>query len=399
MINSNEQVLRLDSQFRDVFGVAPEIFVRAPGRVNLIGEHTDYNEGFVLPCAIDRNMSLLAAPDNQEDFVEVYSDDYKEWDRFSLKNITSNPTKEWANYLRGTLVILQNEGFKLRGFKAILSGSVPQGAGLSSSAAFEVAVAVFANELNGLCLDLKSIALLAQKAENQFIGVQCGIMDQFVSALGQEDSAVFLDCRSLEYETIPLGLASHSASIVIINSGVRRGLVDSEYNARREQCRQGVDDLSKLLGRSLNSLRDVSLNEFEQVQHKLPAVVAQRCRHVISENARVESAVQSIRNGDLNKFGLLMNQSHVSLRDDFQVSCPELDVLTELAWAFSGTIGARMTGAGFGGCAVALVHNDAVSEFQNLMKTVYAGKTGRTPELYVCTASRGAQVNRLRQME
>lgn len=394
MVKSKEQLSGMDSQFRDVFGVDPQIFVRAPGRVNLIGEHTDYNEGFVLPCAIDRNMTLLAVPSG-DDFVEVFSNDYNESDNFSLEKFTSHPKKEWANYLRGMLLILQNEGFKLRGFKAILSGSVPQGAGLSSSAAFEVAVAVFANELNGLGLDLKSIALLAQKAENQFIGVQCGIMDQFVSALGKEDAAIFLDCRSLEFEAIPLGLSSQSSSIVIINSGVRRGLVDSEYNARRQQCQQGVHLLSNLLDRSLNSLRDVSLGEFESVANELPSVVAQRCKHVISENARVESAVQAIRKGELPEFGRLMNQSHVSLRDDFQVSCPELDVLTELAWAFPGTIGARMTGAGFGGCAVALVHNDALVEFEKLMRTDYAEKTGKSPELYVCSASAGAQAVKL----
>lgn len=379
----------LQHTYHSTFGEQPQFVVRAPGRVNLIGEHTDYNEGFVLPAAIDREMMIAASPtiDNQ---VHVYSDEYKQQDNFSLDAIEKSATHPWSDYLRGTLATLQEKGHKLVGFKAALSGNVPQGAGLSSSAAYEVAVATLVSKMCALNIPGKDVALLAQKAENEFIGVKCGIMDQFISALGQPDAALFIDCRSLDYRAVPLQLSKHGLSIVITNSGVRRGLVDSEYNARRQECMQGTELLSGLLKRKLNSLRDVSEPEFRAHEKSLPPVVAQRCRHVITENGRVERAVQSLEAGNLNTFGVLMNQSHASLRDDFQVSCKELDALVNLTQKHPGVLGARMTGAGFGGCTVAIMDANSVGSFQKEVIPDYEKESGRQAEVYVCRAVAGA---------
>ena len=371
------------------FGEQPRFVVRAPGRVNLIGEHTDYNEGFVLPAAIDREMMIAASP-TDDSHVYVYSDEYKQQDSFSLNSIEKSATHPWSDYLRGTLATLQEKGHKITGFRATLSGNVPQGAGLSSSAAYEVAVATLVSEMSGLKIPGKDIALLAQKAENEFIGVKCGIMDQFISALGQQDAALFIDCRSLAYRPVPLQLSKHGLSIVITNSGVRRGLVDSEYNARRQECVQGTELLSGLLKRQLNSLRDVSEPEFRAHEKSLPPVVAQRCRHVITENGRVERAVQSLEAGNLNTFGVLMNQSHTSLRDDFQVSCKELDVLVAMTQKHPGVLGARMTGAGFGGCTVAIMDSSRVAGFQGIVIPEYEKETERQADVYVCHAVAGA---------
>lgn len=393
MSTLESRINNLTETFKEQFGSAPEYVVRAPGRVNLIGEHTDYNEGFVFPAAIDREM-LIAATVTNGTAVEIYSDEYKVLDRFELDEITKSEQNPWVDYLRGTLDILQKAGHKLSSFKAVLSGNVPQGAGLSSSAAYEVAVATFANEAFKLGISAKDIALLAQKAENQFIGVQCGIMDQFISALGQPDSAVFIDCRSLEHKPVPTNFSQSGLAIVITNSGVRRGLVDSEYNARREECQQGTRQLSELLGRKLNSLRDITLTEFKKFEAKLSDLVARRCRHVVSENERVEEAVRALAKSDLTRFGQLMNESHASLRDDFEVSCTELDALVELTQKLPGTLGARMTGAGFGGCTVALMPASQVDAFKRDVIAEYEKQTGRKAEVYVCQAVGGAAVER-----
>lgn len=393
-INNRRDIL--EAAFAKQFGlVSSYVVARAPGRVNLIGEHTDYNDGFVLPAAIDREMLIAALPADSaesDNLVEVYSVDYDEADRFSLDDIAHSKSRPWANYVRGTLAIMQQLGHKLKGFKAVLSGNVPQGAGLSSSAAFEVAVATLVNEMNGLGLSGKEIALLAQRAENEFIGVKCGIMDQFVSALGERDSALFIDCRSLEYERVPLNLSAHNAAIVIINSGVRRALVDSEYNARRVECFDGAALLGTLLERPIRSLRDVSLAEFLEYERALPPVIAKRCKHVVSENQRVLDAVDSMRASDLARVGQLMNESHRSLQLDFEVSCEQVDALVQLAWAHPGVFGARMTGAGFGGCVVAFADNSAVPDIVSGLIPQYESKVGVHADVYVCKAANGAQV-------
>lgn len=379
------------NSFQQQYGLPPQLMVRAPGRVNLIGEHTDYNEGFVFPAAIDREM-IVAASASDSDRVRAFSLDYDKTDSFELENVGHSDEHAWSNYLRGVVDTLQKSGFKLKGLDVLLSGNVPQGAGLSSSAAFEVAVATVCNNIFDLGISKKDIALLAQKAENNFVGVQCGIMDQFISALGEEDAALMIDCKTLDFRAVPLRLSSSGYSIVITNSGVRRGLVDSEYNARRTECAQGAKLLSKLTGRPLSSLRDATLTDLEKHGSSLPDKVRKRSMHVVSENGRVLDAVKALEAGDIAHFGKLMNESHISMRDDFEISCPEINTLVDLSQAFSGVVGARLTGAGFGGCTVALVANDHVEGFKTSVIPTYEAKTGKTAELYVCTATAGASV-------
>ncbi|MFN3430032.1 MAG: galactokinase, partial [Candidatus Sericytochromatia bacterium] len=359
----SDRVEAVKAAFKERYGADPEYVVRAPGRVNLIGEHTDYNDGFVFPAAIDREMIIAATPkaDRKDLEVVLYSMDYQTEDRFNLAKLAKSPEHPWSDYARGMLSIWQACAFKTRAFEAVISGNVPQGAGLSSSAAYEVAVGALLNEMLALGIAPKQLALLAQKAENRFIGVQCGIMDQFISALGRKDAALLIDCRSLDFRPVPLRLAEQGMAIVITHSGVRRGLVDSEYNARRAECQEAVALLAKKLKRpEMKALRDVTLAEFKKNEKGLPPQVAKRARHVISENERVLDSVEALQRGDLKAFGKLMNESHASLRDDYEVSCPELDVLVELTQAHPGVVGARMTGAGFGGCPVALMTTEAV---------------------------------------
>ncbi len=376
--------------FSKQFNKQPSMVIRAPGRVNLIGEHTDYNEGFVFPAAIDREM-MVAASLNGSDTVQVFSLDYGEFDSFRLDTLTKSEDHAWSNYLRAVLDILQKAGYQLAGFDAVLSGNVPQGAGLSSSAAFEVAIATMCNAFFDLGISKKDIALLSQKAENQFVGVQCGIMDQFISSLGEEDSALMIDCKTLDYQSVPLQLSRYGYSIVITNSGVRRGLVDSEYNARRQECKDGANLLSKLTGRAMSSLRDVTLADLESHWNDLPEKVRRRSRHVVSENQRVLDAVKALQAGDILQFGILMNESHVSMRDDFEISCPEINRLVELSQSFNGVAGARLTGAGFGGCTVAIIKNDRIEDFKQTVISTYEGETKRVAEVYVCAATAGAQ--------
>jgi len=255
-----------------------------------------------------------------------------------------------------------------------------------------VAVATLCNSMNDLKIAAKDIALIAQRSENEFVGVQCGIMDQFISALGEEDAALLIDCRDLTYRAVPLNLAAKSCAIVITNTGVQRGLVDSQYNARRSECGIGVQKLSQLTGRHLNSLRDIELEEFEKLSRQLEPAVARRCRHVVSENKRVLDAVAALEAGNLDGFGQLMNASHKSLRDDFHVSCAELDTLVELSQSHPGVIGAWMTGGGFGGCTVALVRAGAIESYESLVIPEYQKRSGKTATVYVCRSTAGASV-------
>lgn len=386
-VNQKEMAL---AAYEKHFGARAKYLVRAPGRVNLIGEHTDYNQGLVFPAAIDREMIIVATP-RSDSRVAAYSLEYGEEDEFDLHTFAKIPAphKQWANYLRAVLSTLQKRGYVISGFNAVLSGNVPQGAGLSSSAAYEVAVATLCNGVDNLHISGKDIALIAQQAENEFIGVQCGIMDQFISALGLADAALMIDCRSLDYRSVPLQLAKHGCSIIITNSGVRRGLVDSEYNVRRSQCTEGTAALSKLCGRHLDSLRDIGLAEFEKFAPDLDPIVARRCRHVVTENQRVTDAVAALESGNLRAFGLLMNASHASLRDDFAVSCGEIDQLVELSQKHAGVLGARITGGGFGGCTVAIVRDADCQSFIDQVMPKYRTATGKEPTVYVCRAMDG----------
>jgi galactokinase len=358
---------------------APRIF-QAPGRVNLIGDHTDYNDGFVLPAAIDRQIVVAATP-RKDCLVNVCALDFDQWDHFDLqREIARLGENFWGNYIRGTAWSLLRGGFQLRGMDAAVAGDIPIGAGLSSSAAIEVAAGYAMLQLSDQQCDRKSLALAAQKAESDFVGMRCGIMDQYVSCLGRQNHALLIDCRDLGYRALPLPPA---ARIVIVDSGVHRGLVDMAYNARRLECETAAAHFG------VRALRDVSLEAFKTRAHELTPTVRRRARHVITENNRTVSAAQALAAGDLKAVGTLMVASHASLRDDFEVSCPELDLLVETALSIEGVYGARLTGAGFGGSMVALLQPEAAADLTDAIAARYGPATGRQATVHVCKASEG----------
>jgi len=371
----------LAQHFARAFDGAPDLIVRAPGRVNLIGEHTDYNDGFVLPMAIDYDIRIAARarPDHT---VRLYSADLDNHDTFSLddvRRVGDKPT--WADYVRGVADVLQREGFSLRGMDAAISGNVPRAAGLSSSAAMELAAITAFRRLSALDLDPVRAALLGQRAENEFVGMRCGIMDQFISSLGKADHALLIDCRSLGYELVPMPAG---ARVVVTDSAIRRGLVDSAYNERRAQCEEGA----RLMG--VKALRDVTVEMFEAHQARLPGVTARRCKHIVTEDQRTLDSVEALKRGDLAAFGKLMNASHASMRDWFEITTPDIDMLVEIQQNTPGCFGARMTGGGFGGCTVALVQDGAVPAVVEAIQAQYPARTGKTPQVYVCRATDGA---------
>ncbi|MDE3180713.1 MAG: galactokinase [Acidobacteriota bacterium] len=374
--------MRIEEIFRKVFGSDPEVVARAPGRVNLIGEHTDYNEGFVLPAAIDR-YCWYAGRKRSDGLVRAYSADFASEAQFALKSAGRDERQRWSNYLRGVSKLIEDGGAGLPGADIAFGGDVPREAGLSSSAAVEVGAAAFWKKLAGLSLDGVALARLAQKAENEFVGVPSGIMDQFVSALGRRDHALFLDCRDLRYRHVPLRA---DTKIIVCNSGVKRSLAQSEYGIRTEQCREAVETL-RSAGFEVHSLRDAKPADLEPA---LSGVLLRRARHVVTENERVLEAVRALEADDLGRFGELMNQSHASLRDDYEVSSPELDILAELALKQPGVYGARMTGAGFGGCTVNLVRPEAAADFAEAVRKGYEKAVGMKAEVYTFQASAGA---------
>jgi len=382
-----ERVAALRAAFTAQYGTPPDIVVRAPGRVNLIGEHTDYNDGYVFPIAIDRSV-LVAASARADRTVRLYAADFDQRDRFALDQIVHAEQQRWSNYQRGVAAMLEERGFHLPGLDVAMASDVPIGAGLSSSAAIEVGTAVTWQTIGGFELERTELALLCQRAENVFVGVNCGIMDQFISALGRAGAALLIDCRSLEYE--PVGLPA-SGAVVIMDTKVQRGLTDSAYNTRRAECEEGVRLLQAHLP-SIRALRDVSPALFERYAGALPEDVRRRCRHVVYEDQRVLDGIAALERGDPTAFGELMNASHVSLRDDYEVSSVELDAMVEAAWAAPGVIGARMTGGGFGGCAVALVEAGHAEAFSAQVAVAYKERTGIVPSLYICTAEPGADV-------
>lgn len=381
---------RIEAVLERTFGTGGRIIhVEAPGRVNLIGEHTDYNEGFVLPMALNFKMRM-AGRTRGDHLVRLYSSDYQQHVEFSLKEpIGFDRVGPWSNYPRGVIWALQAAGFEFGGFEMVFDGDVPQGAGLSSSAALEIATAVLIKELFGLQIAGAALAQLCQRAENEFVGMKCGIMDQFISLMGKAGQALFLDCRSLDYQYIPLDLGDYR--MVICHSGVKHDLVTSEYNQRRHECQSGVAILqSRFTG--IKALRDVTLDQLDQCTGLMPEIVYRRCRHVITENQRVLDSLDFLKQGKLNEFGRLMNASHDSQRDDFEVSCPEIDLLVELARAVPGVLGARITGGGYGGCTVNLVAGDALDRFEADVIASYRVRSGKTPQMFVCTPADGAKV-------
>jgi len=373
--------------FRNAAGDDPDAAAYAPGRVNLIGEHTDYNEGFVLPAAIDRGVAVAARRVAGGTFT-LHAADLGERCVFAAATLERDPAHAWADYFKGVVWALAKRGIAVPSCEAVVTGDLPRGAGLSSSAAYEVATALALARLGGFELPSLDLAKLAREAENGFVGVACGIMDQMASTFGEQGRALLLDCRSLAHEAvqIPSGL-----KVVVVNSGVRHALASSEYNRRRAECEEGVRILASFRP-GIRSLRDVSPEDEARFFALLPPVVRKRCRHVVSENARVLEAVTAMRSGDIARLKVLLAASHASLRDDYQVSCPELDVLVELALALPTCHGARLTGAGFGGSTVNLVDAAAVAEFSRSVAAGYRARTGRPPEIYVFEPSAGARV-------
>ena len=375
----------LTAAFQKLYKGQPRIY-RAPGRVNLIGEHTDYNEGFVMPAAI--NFSTFVAITKRDDqVIKIHSDIFKDEAEIDLAQDATPGRKHWSDYPLGVAIKLKEAWHNISGANLLVHGEVPLGSGLSSSAAIEVSTGLALLDISGVEIDRLELAKICQKAENEFVGARTGLMDQFIACFGKADHAVMLDCRSLESRALPL---PDEVKPVVSNTMVKHELASSEYNARREQCEEGVRILSQHLP-NVNSLRDVTLDDVERFRAELGKVVFKRCLHVTTENNRVLRAANALRDRDLKTFGKLMYESHESLRDDYEVSCKELDVMVDLAKPIEGVFGARMTGGGFGGCTINLVAVDAVDEFTQTVKNGYAEATGKHPEVYVCSAADGAE--------
>ncbi len=369
---------QLAKAFKKQYHGAPAFFARAPGRVNLIGEHTDYNDGYVLPMAIERAACIALRP-RPDERVRIHSLDLGETVEFSLDDLQKG--EGWGEYPKGVAWAMQSEGFKLHSWEGVMTSDVPQGSGLSSSAAIELATAGAFAAISGFTWSPARMALLAQKAENQWVGVNCGIMDQMASAAARRGHALFLDCRSLEYKHIPL---PPDVAVVILDTGTRRGLVDSAYNERRAQC----ESAARFFG--VRALRDVDMETFQRRADGLDETTRRRARHVVSEDQRVLDAIEAMRQGDAAALGKLLDASHASLRDDFEVSSEALDAFVAAAQAQPGCYGARMTGAGFGGCAVALVQAQAARDFSSAVAAEYARRTGLTPVVHITRPEDGA---------
>jgi len=373
-------------RFHKMFGAEPRV-LRAPGRVNLIGEHTDYNDGFVMPAAIGYYTRVAVGKRN--DFtLEAYSAVFDEKVRLSLDALAGPPTQHWSDFIRGLAATLQTAGHGLVGMNLLIDGDIPLGAGLSSSASLEMAAALAMTSISGVNVPRLELVKLCQKTEHQFVGTLCGIMDQFVTAFGRTGHSLMLDCRSLEHWALPI---PRDLRLVLCNSMVKHRLASGEYNRRRSDCDTGVTLLQAHLP-GVRALRDIRLKDLESHKAELPATIHRRCHHVVSENQRVQEAAAALQSGDLGHFGQLMYRSHASLRDDFDVSCRELDLLVELASAYPGVYGARMTGGGFGGCTVNLVRAQAAVQFQEHIRRAYRETVGTVPDVYICEAVQGAEV-------
>lgn len=384
---------RLQQQFTTLFGAVSDTSLQyffAPGRVNLIGEHTDYNGGNVFPCALDIGTYAVVSP-RQDNKIRCYSQNFPERGiiEFSLDLLIKDPQHDWANYPKGVIKILADAGYALPlGLDIVFYGNIPNGAGLSSSASIEVLMATIIKDYgNHHNLSGVEIAQLCQKAENQFIGVNCGIMDQFAIAMGKSANAILLDCSSLNYRYAPLELAKYV--IVIANTKKQRGLADSKYNERRAECDHALSELQKKL--SITSLCELTVEELEANKDLVSNPIEyRRIYHAISENQRTLAAVKALEQADLISFGKLMNQSHISLRDDYEVTGKELDALVAAAWKHPACIGSRMTGAGFGGCTVSLVEEAQVNDFITQVKSEYHSASGLVAEFYVVKVGNGA---------
>lgn len=379
---------RLQETFIDLFGETPRFF-RAPGRINLIGEHTDYNDGFVLPAAIDKQTVVAACPRNDRKVI-VHSLNFDQTVEFDLSEApgkrkkASNPS--WQGYVEGTARVLEAEGFKLSGANMLVLSDITLGAGLSSSAALELAIGFALTQISGHSIDKLKLAQIGQRAEHEYAGTRCGIMDQYVSAFGKADHALLLDCRSMTSKSVPIDATA--SSIVVCESKVGHELAVSEYNKRRAECERAVQILHKF-DPDFTSLRDVPVEMFDKLAPHLPEAIRRRVKHVVTENERTREAALALKKGDITKVGELMYSSHKSLKDDYAVSCRELDLLVDIARSIDGTFGARMTGGGFGGCTVNIIEKDLVEYFKQTLGRRYREETGIIPSLHVVNASGG----------
>ncbi|TLS38410.1 galactokinase [Pseudalkalibacillus caeni] len=384
-------IKQLKADFARVFGGQEETrSFFAPGRVNLIGEHTDYNGGHVFPCSLDIGTYAIVRKRN-DTTIRAFSKNFESHGviQFDLKDINYDESHDWANYPKGVLWAFNNAGHTInQGFEVLFYGNIPNGSGLSSSASIEMATAVFLNEMFKLHIDMIDMVKLSQKAENQFIGVNCGIMDQFAIGMGKENAAVLLDCNTLNYSYSPLEL--DQSSLVIANTNKRRGLADSKYNERRTECERALNQLQKHL--SIQSLGELSAETFEQYKNYITNPTdRKRARHAVYENIRTIEAAKNLKAGDLDGFGILMNESHRSLRDDYEVTGKELDALVEAAWEEDGVIGSRMTGAGFGGCTISIVKNEQIDSMIANVGEKYYKVTGLNADFYVVKVGDGAR--------
>lgn len=381
----------LIAKFEEVFGAGGDIQVFfAPGRVNLIGEHTDYNGGHVFPCALTIGTYGVVRK-REDDKLNFFSLNFEQFGAVNSSLNDLKPYKEanWTNYPKGVMWALQKRGHKFEtGFDYMIYGNIPNGSGLSSSASLEVLTGLMLKNVYGLDgVDMIEIAKVGQDAENNFCGCSCGIMDQFASAMGKKDHAIFLDTADLSFEYAPIAL--ENAKIVITNSKVKHSLVDGQYNARRTQCETALKDLQKVV--DIKALGDLTEEEYEAYKDAIKDPICQnRAKHAVYENQRAIKAVAALKEGNVELFGKLMNASHVSLRDDYEVSCEEIDILVDLAWSIPGVIGSRITGGGFGGCTVSIVENDAIDTFQKVIGPAYEEKVGHKAEFYVVDIGDGA---------
>lgn len=374
----------IHDKFRGLFHETP-ILVRSPGRINLIGEHTDYNEGLVLPAAIDKEIVLAIAQTNSET-CKLYAADYEQTFEFKLDEIRKSETS-WHNYFLGIFEELGRREIRIQPFNCVFGGDIPIGGGLSSSAALTCGFAYAVNELFGLGLSKLDLVQIGHQAENDFVGVQCGIMDQFANIFSRKDHGMKLDCRSLEYELIPF--AFKDIDLLLLDTRISHNLASSEYNTRRQQCEAGVEEIMKTHS-SVRSLRDVSSELLQEVKSRLDPVIFKRCDYAVREIERVSQACEALKRSELNQFGELMYETHAGLRDDYEVSCPELDFLVESAQNSSAVIGARLMGGGFGGCTINLVHESGADEFASQIQKQYQSKFGSALKIYSAKIESGS---------
>jgi galactokinase len=380
-----------EETFLRIFHTRAEILSSAPGRINLIGEHTDYNNGYVLPAAIHLKTHFLAAS-RSDNKVRIWAENFREEETFDLDAIVPSEARRWANYVKGIFCVLKQEGYKLSGINALIWGEVPLESGLSSSAALEVSVIKGLTVLMNIDLPSLKMAKLAQRAENDFVGVKCGLMDQFVSVFGRKDSALFLDCETLDYAYFPVHLEKAGLSILVHDTKVRRKLASSEYNRRRREAALALEILKE---KGVRSYKDATTELLENTRREMDPVPFKRARHVITENDRVRRAVEALQKDDYNSLGALLFHSHESLRDDYEVSCPELDLLYEVGKKFSGCLGARLVGAGFGGSGIALLEKGVGEEFRKRLLLEAEIRGFPRPEFHEIAIGQGAAASKV----